>query len=43
MATVLGLAGLVVFIVGVIMLAAAVTWAVAKFSPQRRQKADPSP
>jgi hypothetical protein len=38
MATALGLAGLVLFIVCVIALAAAVTWAVVKLSPQRREK-----
>ncbi len=36
MATVLGLLGLVVFIVGVIALAAGVTWLVVKISPQRK-------
>ncbi len=35
METVLGLIGLVVFIVCVIALAAAVTWVVVKFSPTR--------
>jgi len=35
MATVLGLIGLVVFIVCVIALAAAITWVVVKFSPTR--------
>jgi hypothetical protein len=35
MATVLGLIGLVVFIVCVIALAAAITWVVVKFSPSR--------
>jgi hypothetical protein len=38
MATALGLAGLVLFIVCVIALAAAVTWAVVKLSPQRGEK-----
>jgi hypothetical protein len=33
--TVLGLIGLVVFIVAMIVLAAAVTWLVVKISPQR--------
>jgi hypothetical protein len=41
MATALGLAGLLLFIVGVIALAAAVTWSVVKISPQRREKPDP--
>jgi hypothetical protein len=35
MATVLGLIGLVVFIVCVIALAAGVTWAVVKISPSK--------
>ena len=35
METVLGLVGLVVFIVSVIALAAAVTWTVVKVTPQR--------
>jgi predicted PurR-regulated permease PerM len=35
MATALGLIGLVGFIVGVILLASAVTWTVVKISPQR--------
>jgi hypothetical protein len=35
MATALGLLGLVAFIVCVIALAAAVTWAVVKITPQR--------
>jgi flagellar biogenesis protein FliO len=37
METVLGLIGLVVFIVCVIALAAAVTWVVVKFSPTREK------
>ena len=36
MATVLGLIGLVVFIVSVIALAAGITWLVVKISPQRK-------
>jgi hypothetical protein len=35
MATVLGLFGLVAFIVSVIALAAGITWAVVKITPQR--------
>jgi hypothetical protein len=38
MATALGLVALVVFIVAVIMLAAAITWVVVKVTPQRTQK-----
>jgi len=34
-ATVLGLLGLIVFIVCVITLASAITWAVVKISPKR--------
>ena len=37
METALGLIGLVVFIVCVILLAAAVTWGVIKLTPQRDQ------
>jgi hypothetical protein len=37
MATVLGLIGIVVFIVCVIALAAAVTWAVVRLTPKPRQ------
>ena len=40
MATVLGLIGLVVFIVSVIALAAAITWLVVKVSP-KREDAEP--
>jgi hypothetical protein len=40
MATVLGLIGLVVFIVCVIALAAAITWLVVKVSPTK-EKAEP--
>jgi hypothetical protein len=36
--TVLGLIGLAVFIVCVIVLAAAVTWAVVKISPEPKSK-----
>jgi hypothetical protein len=39
MATVLGLIGLVAFIVSVIALAASITWLVVKISPSR-EKAD---
>ena len=38
MATVLGLIGLVLFVVGVIALAAGVTWIVIKISPTQREK-----
>ena len=38
MATALGLIGLVLFIVGVIGLAAGVTWLVIKVSPTQRDK-----
>ena len=38
METFLGLLGLVVFIVGVISLAASVTWIVVKATPQRDEK-----
>jgi hypothetical protein len=41
MATVLGLIGLVLFIVSVIALAAGVTWLVVKISPKRKD-AEPS-
>jgi hypothetical protein len=37
-ATVLGLIGLVLFVVGVIALAAGVTWIVIKISPTQREK-----
>jgi hypothetical protein len=37
MATALGLAGLLAFIVFVILLAAAITWTVIKLTPQRDQ------
>jgi hypothetical protein len=40
MATVLGLIGLVVFIVSVIALAAAITWLVVKISPTK-ENAEP--
>jgi len=36
MATVLGLLGLLVFIVAVIALAAGITWLVVKISPQKK-------
>jgi hypothetical protein len=39
METVLGLIGLVVFIVCVIALAAGITWVVVKFSPTRENAA----
>ena len=41
MGTVLGLLGIVVFIVGVLALASAVTWTGVKVTPQR-QKPKPS-
>ena len=41
MATVLGLIGVVVFIVCVIALAAGITWLVVKISP-KKEKAEPS-
>ena len=37
MATVLGLFGLVLFIVSVIALAASITWLVVKISPQKNK------
>jgi hypothetical protein len=37
MATVLGLFGLLVFIVGMIALAFGITWVVVKVSPQRNE------
>jgi hypothetical protein len=37
-ATVLGLIGLVLFVVGVIALAAGITWLVIKISPTQREK-----
>ena len=44
METVLGLIGLVLFVVGVIGLAAGITWLVIKISPTQRTKrtAEPS-
>jgi len=41
-ATVLGLVGIVVFIVCVIALAAGVTWAVVKLSPAPRKSKPPA-
>ena len=38
MGTVLGLLGLLVFIVGVIALAAGVTWVVVKITPHARRR-----
>ena len=38
MGTVLGLFGLFVYIVGVLSLAAFITWAVVKLTPQRAKK-----
>ena len=38
METVLGLIGLVLFVVGVISLAAGITWLVIKISPTQRDK-----
>ena len=43
MATALGLLGLVGFIVGVIIIASAVTWTVVKLSPQRRASEERTP
>ena len=40
MDAVLGLLGMIVFIVGVIALAAAVTWAVVKITPARSRKTE---
>jgi hypothetical protein len=42
MATVLGLIGLVVFIVAVICLAAGVTWGVIKLTPRRAERKAPT-
>jgi hypothetical protein len=41
MDTVLGLIGIVLFIIGVLSLAAAVTWTVVKLTPQRQKKPEP--
>ena len=38
MDTVLGLIGLVIYIVGIVSLAAGVTWVVVKLSPSKAQK-----
>ena len=38
METVLGLIGVVVFIIGVLSLSAFVTWSVVKLTPQRQKK-----
>jgi len=38
MDTVLGLIGLAIYIVGIVSLAAAVTWGVVKISPSKSQK-----
>jgi uncharacterized membrane protein (DUF485 family) len=38
--TVLGLLGLLVYIVCIVLLAAATTWIVVKISPSKRQTAD---
>ena len=38
MATILGLIGIVVFIVGVLALSAGVTWTVVRLTPQKRAK-----
>jgi hypothetical protein len=40
---VLGILGIAVFIVCVISLAAAVTWAVVRLTPQRKKKPEPPP
>jgi hypothetical protein len=42
MQTVLGLLGLLVYIVGVLSLAASVTYAVVRLTPQRLKKPKPS-
>jgi hypothetical protein len=41
MDTVLGLLGIVVFILGVLSLAASVTYAVVRLTPQKRKPAEP--
>ena len=41
MDTVLGLLGIVVFILGVLTLAASVTYAVVRLTPQKRKPAEP--
>jgi hypothetical protein len=38
MDTVLGLIGLVIYIIGIVSLAAGVTWLVVKLSPSKSQK-----
>jgi hypothetical protein len=38
METVLGLLGLLVYIIGIVSLAAGVTWVVVKLSPSKAQK-----
>ncbi|HEV2902205.1 MAG TPA: hypothetical protein VGW30_02985 [Gaiellaceae bacterium] len=44
MDTVLGLIGMVIFIVGTIALAAGVTYAIVRISPtKRREKSSPTP
>jgi membrane-bound ClpP family serine protease len=43
MDTVLGLLGIVLFIVGVLSLASAVTWTVVKLTPQKKKPAEPKP
>ena len=43
METVLGLIGLVLFIAGVIAIAAGVTWLVIKISPTQREKRSSRP
>jgi len=42
MDTVLGLLGIALFIVGVISLAAFITYAVVRLTPQRKRKAEPT-
>ncbi len=42
MSDVLGLLALVVYIVAVIAFAAAITWAVVKLTPTRKDKEEPS-
>ena len=41
MANVLGLLGIAVFIVGVIAIAAGITWLVVRFSPTPKDKSKP--
>lgn len=41
MGTVLGLFGILLFIIGVLAIAAAVTWTVVKLTPQRQKPSAP--